>query len=199
MASVVSPVLPSVRGRRQPVGDELRLKGVPAPMLAAWVALFANVLAFAGIATVIPIPRRSASCSLKAPSCRPLAGARRNPGVVVRPNLFLVLLTMLAVVALMVSIHNEFILWLHVPRLPARSASSAVLWFLTPWWGRSDFALLRAHLAVLARRARHRPGRRRSWRPAWRSPTVDGFRARYGRFRPLRWPTTPPSSSVAPS
>ena len=115
----------------------------------------------------------------------------------IRPNLFLVLLTMLAVVALMVSIHNEFMLG-STFRACRLIGFMAVLWLLTPWWGRSDFALLRSHLvclrivlgtvlvgAVLA------PGRR--------SPTMDDSRARYGRFRRRRWPTTPPSCSDAPS
>jgi hypothetical protein len=68
-----------------------------------------------------------------------------NPGMVMRPNIYLTLLTAMAVLALMVSIHNEF---------PYGSTYRAfrlilfvlVLWVLTPWWGRPDMPLLRAHL-----------------------------------------------------
>ena len=37
--------------------DDLRLRSVPRRMLAAWGALFFNVLAFSGNPTVVPIPR----------------------------------------------------------------------------------------------------------------------------------------------
>ena len=59
----------------------------------------------------------------------------------------------------------------------ASSPSRRSLWLLTPWWGRSDFALLRAHLTCLARRARHRClGRRHYSRPGVaHSPTVAGL------------------------
>ena len=82
-------------------------------------------------------------------SSRPsLLALLANPGGVIRPNLFLVLLTMLAVVALMVSIHNEFVLG-STFRACRLLGFIAVLWLLTPWWGRSDFPLLRAHLMCL--------------------------------------------------
>ena len=71
-----------------------------------------------------------------------------NPGGVVRPSLFLVLLTMLAIVALMVSIHNEFML-ASTFRACRLIGFALVLWLLTPWWGRPDLVLLRAHLTCL--------------------------------------------------
>ena len=67
---------------------------------------------------------------------------------VIRPNVFLVLLTMLAVVALVVSIHNEFLLG-STFRACRLIGFMAVLWLLTPWWGRSDFVLLRSHITCL--------------------------------------------------
>jgi hypothetical protein len=71
-----------------------------------------------------------------------------NPRGVIRPNLFLVLLTVLAVVALTVSIHNEFFLG-STFRACRLIGFTAVLWLLTPWWGRSDFVLLRSHIWCL--------------------------------------------------
>ena len=71
-----------------------------------------------------------------------------NPRGVIRPNLFLVLLTLLAVVALMVSIHNEF-LFGSTFRACRLIGFVTVLWLLTPWWGRSDLALLRSHIWCL--------------------------------------------------
>ncbi len=117
--------------------------------LPVWVALFANVLAFARLDTVIPIPTSLGQLITQgALLAALLLVVLANPGGVVRPNLFLVLLTMLAVVALMVSIHNEFV-YGSTFRACRLLAFMAVLWLLTPWWGRSDYALLRAHLVCL--------------------------------------------------
>ena len=66
----------------------------------------------------------------------------------IRPNVVLMFLTGMAVLALTVSIHNEF---------PIGSTYRAVrlvlfvlvLWVFTRWWGRGDLPLLRAHLTCL--------------------------------------------------
>jgi hypothetical protein len=71
-----------------------------------------------------------------------------NPGGVIRPNLFLILMSMLAVVMLMVSIHSEFLVGSSY-RGFRLVAFVIVLWLLTPWWGRSDLVLLRAHILAL--------------------------------------------------
>jgi hypothetical protein len=71
-----------------------------------------------------------------------------NPRLVIRPNLFLVLLSVMAIVALIVSLHSEF---------PVGSTYRGVrlvgfvlcLWLLTPWWGRRDLMLLRVHRLCL--------------------------------------------------
>jgi hypothetical protein len=71
-----------------------------------------------------------------------------NPGMVVRPNIFLTLLTTMAVLALMASIHNEF-MWGSTYRAIRLLVFVVVLWLLTPWWGRPDLPVLRAHLLCL--------------------------------------------------
>jgi len=71
-----------------------------------------------------------------------------NPGGVVRPSIFLVLLSILGIVALMVSIHNEFALG-STYRACRLVGFTLVLWLLTPWWGKADFVLLRAHIICL--------------------------------------------------
>jgi hypothetical protein len=68
-----------------------------------------------------------------------------NPRMVLRPNIFLGLLMGLAVLAVAVSIHNEFVLG-STYRALRLVVFIAVLWLLTPWWGRPDLPLLRAHL-----------------------------------------------------
>jgi hypothetical protein len=67
-----------------------------------------------------------------------------NPGMVIRPNVFLTLLGAMAVLALMVSIHNEFVVG-STYRAVRLVLFVVVLWVLTLWWGRPDLPLLRAH------------------------------------------------------
>ena len=132
----------------------LAASGVPAQgllrsPLPVWAALFVNVLAFSGLPTLFPIPTTVGQLitqgSLILAFLLALMANRRG---VIRPNLFLVLLTLLAVVALMVSIHNEF-LFGSTFRACRLIGFVTVLWLLTPWWGRSDLALLRSHIWCL--------------------------------------------------
>src|SRR4051812_16829009 len=137
----------------------LAMRGVPSkgpalvgPLLRgplpAWALLFLNVMPFQGT-SILPIPHSlgqvAAQGSLAAALVLVLLA---NPGMVVRPNFFLLLLSAMAVLALSVSIHNEF---------PIGSTYRAlrlvlfvvVLWVFTRWWGSADLPLLRAHLTCL--------------------------------------------------
>jgi hypothetical protein len=117
--------------------------------LPVWAALFINVQTFLGLPTVVPIPGIIGQMITQgALVVAVLLAIMANPGGVIRPSLFLALLTMLAVVALMVSIHNEFMLG-STFRACRFIAFVLVLWLLTPWWGRSDLVLLHAHLTCL--------------------------------------------------
>jgi hypothetical protein len=117
--------------------------------LPVWAALFANVLAFAGVTTLIPIPSIIGQLITQgALIIAFLLALLANPRGVIRPNVFLFLLTILAVVALMVSIHNQFMLG-STFRACRLIAFTTILWLLTPWWGRSDFPLLRSHITCL--------------------------------------------------
>ena len=67
------------------------------------------MLAFSGLPTVIPIPITVGQLVTQgALGAALLLALLHNPHGVIRPNTFMVLLTLLAVVALMVSIHSEF-------------------------------------------------------------------------------------------
>ena len=77
--------------------------------LPVWMALFVNVLAFSALQTLIPIPATLGQLVTQGALIMAfLLALLANPFGVIRPNLFLVVLTILAVVALMVSIHNQF-------------------------------------------------------------------------------------------
>jgi hypothetical protein len=126
-----------------------RAMGLISSPLPAWAALFVNVLAFSGLPTLVRIPTTLGQLVTQGALIMALLLVLlANPRGVIRPNLFLVLLTTLAVVALTVSIHNEFVLG-STFRACRLLGFIAVLWLLTPWWGRSDFALLRSHLMCL--------------------------------------------------
>ena len=145
MSTTASAVL---RGWR-PALDGVRVKGVPGPMLAVWGALFFNVLAFSANPTVVPIPRPVGQLLTQGALVLALALALAvNRRGVMRPNLVLVLLTMLSVVAVMASIHNEFVLG-STFRACRLAGFVLILWLLTPWWGRQDMLLLRCHRRCL--------------------------------------------------
>jgi hypothetical protein len=117
---------------------------MPGPLLA-WAALYVNVLTFVG-AGFLPIPQSIGQAITQGMLLVALVLALlANPGMVVRPNIFLTLLSAMAVLALMVSIHNEF-LYGSMYRAVRLILFVVVLWLLTPWWGKPDLPLLRAHL-----------------------------------------------------
>lgn len=114
-----------------------------------WVMLFVNVLAYSDLPTVLSVPVNAGKVVTQgALLVALLLALLANPRGVIRPNLFLVLLSALAVVALMVSLHNEFILG-STFRACRLVLFIVVAWLLTPWWGRSDLILLRCHLSCL--------------------------------------------------
>ena len=135
----------------------LRTRSAPGPAvvgplmhgpLPAWAALFLNVLPFQGT-SVVPIPHSIGQAMAQGALFLALVLAMlANPGMVIRPNVVLMLLSAMAVLALMVSVHNEFLIGSSY-RAVRLVLFVVVLWLLTPWWGRPELPLLRAHLFVL--------------------------------------------------
>ena len=149
----------------------------------AWAALYVNVLTFLD-GSVLPIPGAVGQLITQGMLLAALVLALlANPGIVIRPNIFLTLLTIMAALALMVSIHNEF-LFGSTYRAVRFILFVVVLWLLTPWWGRSDLPLLRAHLlcqrVILAS----------VWLGAVLAPGA-AFAAS-GRLSGVLWPIPPP-------
>lgn len=132
----------------RPVTDERRVYGVPRSLVLVWAALFLNVLTFLG-PTVLPIARPVGQMITQGVlGLALLLALALNPRGVMRPTLFLVLLTVLAVVAVMVSIHSVFT-FSSTYRACRFTAFILVLWLTTAWWGRSDMLLLRCHRRCL--------------------------------------------------
>jgi O-antigen ligase len=139
----------ALTANRAPAARGSRAKRLLRSPFPVWAALFVNVLAFSGLPTVFPIPTTVGQLITQGSLILAfLLALMANRAGVMRPNLFLVLLSLLAVVALMVSIHNEFIFG-STFRACRLIGFIAVLWLLTPWWGRSDLALLRSHIWCL--------------------------------------------------
>jgi hypothetical protein len=115
------------------------------PVLRAWGALFLNVLAFSGLPTLVPIPGPVGQ--LLTQGALPLAfvlALAANPRGLIRPNIYVVMLSLMALVTLMVSLHNEFYVG-STYRAVRFVGFVAVLWLLTPFWHRRDLLLLRCH------------------------------------------------------
>ena len=116
--------------------------------LLAWAALFLNVMPFQG-SSVLLIPHSLGQLLAQGALIAALVLALlANPAMAIRPNVFLAILTTMSVIAFAVSIHNEFVIGATY-RAIRLMLFVLVLWMLTPWWGRPDLSLLRAHLSVL--------------------------------------------------
>lgn len=124
--------------------------GRRAGLSLVWGALFLNSLTFSSLPTVVPIPGPLGQLLTQAALVVAFGLAlAQNPRVVIRANIVLLLFTLLCVVAVMTSLHNEF-LYGSVYRAGRYCLFVAVLWLLTPLWGRQDNPLLKAHMTVLA-------------------------------------------------
>ena len=122
----------------------------------AWLLLFIDVVPFYkgtwnGLPLIIPIP--SVVGKLITQGSLPLALLvilSVNRRKLIRPNVFLTLLTLLvlaAVVAMVNPVAGRFISTVY--RTFRLAGFVAALWLLTPWWDRRDMLLVKCHLAAL--------------------------------------------------
>jgi hypothetical protein len=116
---------------------------------AVWGLLFLNVLQFQLIPTVIPIPNIAGKLITQVSLLIALVLALTiNRRVIIRPNALLSLLSVMAVVALALSVREFFGLG-SVIRAFRLLGFLSVLWLLSPWWGRRDMLLLKSHIKWL--------------------------------------------------
>ncbi len=117
-------------------------------VIAVWMLLFLNVLAFAKSPLIIPIPHKVGQLLTQGALIVALIWvlrAKRFPAV--RPSVFLGLYSLLALTSTMMSVR---VLGIGTDYRAFRLlAFLAVLWLLTPWWGSRKLLLLRAHLYFL--------------------------------------------------
>jgi len=117
--------------------------------LFIWALLFCNGLAFTQLPILIPIPTSLGKLltqgALALASVLVLVFNRKR---LIRPNLFLSLFTLLVASSLMMSVRMDTGLGM-LFRAGRFAAFIAVLWLLTPLWGRRDRVLLRWHMTCL--------------------------------------------------
>lgn len=118
----------------------------------AWGLLFLNVLPYLNKSVLVPMPLTAGKVVTQSALFAALVLALSvNRHVLVRPNLLLVLMTVLTLTTLMMSLRGYFGLG-GIERAVRLVVFVAVLWLLTPWWGRDDLLflhLLRRALGVI--------------------------------------------------
>ena len=115
----------------------------------AWGLLLLNALTFYPGVSLLHIP--SIVGKLIQQGALPaafLVALSINRRVTLRPNVFLVLESLLVVEALVLSLDPQH--FGTVYRTFRLAGFVATLWLLTPWWGRRDLLLVRCYLAVLS-------------------------------------------------
>lgn len=135
--------LAAYRGQLSRVGDGRILRRVR----LIWFLLFFNVLG-AAANPLLHIPHRVGQALTQgALVAAVLLALTINPRVRIRPNIYLGLFTVLGVTSLMSSV--RFVSLGTDYRAVRLLAFLAVMWLLTPWWGRRDLLLLRAQVGFL--------------------------------------------------
>ena len=113
-----------------------------------WGLLFFNVLSFADQPIVLPIPHFLGQIMTQGGLILALLMALTvNPRIRARPNIFLILYSVLATTTLMMSV--RFIGLGTTYRAFRLVEFVVVLWLLTPWWGRRDLLFLKTQLRFL--------------------------------------------------
>jgi hypothetical protein len=111
-----------------------------------WGLLVLNTLDYTG--SVIPMPASVGKAITQA--ALPVAlllALTVNRRIIIRPNVFLCLLVVLATEAVVTALQPEH--FGTVYRTFRLAEFVAALWLLTPWWGRRDMLLVRCHLVAL--------------------------------------------------
>lgn len=114
-----------------------------------WVLLFFNVLSYSTVPTIVTIPHTIGKLLTQgAIIVAFLLALTVNRQLLIRPNLFLTLWSVLAAFALMITIRGEVSLGSDF-RVFRLICFISVLWLLTPWWGRRDLMLVRVYIRCL--------------------------------------------------
>ena len=120
----------------------------------AWALLLLNVMTFypktwSGQALTVPIPASIGKLITQgALPAALLVALSTNRRLWIRPNVFLCLVSLLIVEGVATITQAPHLGTIY--RTFRLAEFVAVLWLLTPWWGRRDLLLLRSHLAAIS-------------------------------------------------
>jgi len=143
MSAALAPALPVAL-------DATAERSVRRRVTVIWALLFLNVLEYVSLPTVFALPQTVAKVVTQAAlGLALLLALTVNRRLVVRPNILLVLASLLAASSLMISVRSEVSRVGSDVRAVRLIGFVLVLWLLTPWWGRSDLMLTRVHLRCL--------------------------------------------------
>ena len=112
-----------------------------------WGLLVLNALTYYGSVLHLPhsagkaLPQSALQAAL-------IVALTVNRRLVIRPNVFLCLISLIVIETIITSVQPQHIGTLY--RTFRLGEYVAVLWLITPWWGRRDLLLLRYHLTALA-------------------------------------------------
>lgn len=148
MSSSVTAVRPR-RGVRLAATAEASEQRIRRRLYVAYGLLFFNTMTFYPGVSFIHIPsavgKGLAQATLPVALLMILSLNRRG---IVRPNVFLCLVSLLVLGAFLAAMQPEH--FGTVYRTFRLAGYVAALWLLTPWWGRRDMLLVRCHLASLS-------------------------------------------------
>jgi hypothetical protein len=111
-----------------------------------WGLLVLNVLTYFGSLVPVPHAAGKAITQVALPAAL-LVALTLNRRVIVRPNVFLCLVGLLVIEAILTSLQPQYLGTVY--RTLRLAEFVAVLWLLTPWWGRRDLLLVRCHQVSL--------------------------------------------------
>jgi hypothetical protein len=145
----MSSVIPAFRTRTgaaalQPA--EARERAIRRRVGITWGLMVLNCLTYSGSLLGIPTPVGKAITQGALPIALLLA-LSVNRRVILRPNVFLCLVSLLVVGALLTVIMPQHLGTVY--RTFRLAEFVAVLWLLTPWWGRRDMLLVHFHRIAL--------------------------------------------------
>ena len=128
---------------------EARERSVRRRVSLAWGLLVLNILTFYPGISVIPIPSTIGKAIAQgALPAALLVALTVNPRIVVRPNVFLCLMSLLVIEAVIAAFGAQFLVSASY-RTFRFVEFAAVLWVLSPWFGGKDLLLVRSYLAMM--------------------------------------------------
>jgi hypothetical protein len=125
---------------------ETRERSIRRRVGLAWGLLILNALTYYGSALHVPHAVGKILTQGALPAAL-LVALTVNRRVTVRPNLFLSLVSLLVLEAVITTLQPQHLGTVY--RFLRLVEFVAALWLLTPWWGRRDLLLVRAHLVSL--------------------------------------------------